>query len=68
VSDTTLTQVITELRQALGDNPRAPRIIEPVHGCGFRFVAEVRSLGDETGALMMTPPTMRRDAVPRSPG
>lgn len=49
VSDNTLTQVITELRQALGDNPRTPRIIETVHGLGFRFVAEVRSLGNETG-------------------
>ena len=49
VSDNTLTQVITELRQALGDNPRTPRIIETVHGRGFRFVAEVRSLGNETG-------------------
>jgi predicted ATPase/DNA-binding winged helix-turn-helix (wHTH) protein len=48
VSDNTLTQVITDLRQALGDSPRTPRIIETVHGRGFRFVAEVRSLGDET--------------------
>jgi DNA-binding winged helix-turn-helix (wHTH) protein len=50
VSDNTLTQVITELRQALGDKPRTPRIIETVHGRGFRFVAEVKSLGEETGA------------------
>src|SRR5262245_461304 len=42
VSDDTLTKLIAELRQALGDSPRTPRIIETVHGRGFRFVAQVR--------------------------
>ena len=41
VSDDTLTKSISELRQALGDDPRAPRFIETVHGLGFRFVADV---------------------------
>src|SRR5262245_14063375 len=49
VSDDTLTKVIAELRQVLGDNPRPPRIIETVHGRGFRLVAEVRGLGNEPG-------------------
>jgi DNA-binding winged helix-turn-helix (wHTH) protein/predicted ATPase len=51
VSDDTLTKVIAELRQALGENPRAPRVIETVHGRGFRLVAEVRDLGNQTGGL-----------------
>src|SRR5262245_18052900 len=49
VSDDTLTNVLAELRQALGENPRSPRVIETVHGRGFRLVAEVRSLGSSTG-------------------
>src|SRR5215475_8653624 len=40
VSDDTLTKSIAELRQILGDDPRAPRFIQTVHGRGFRFVAE----------------------------
>jgi DNA-binding winged helix-turn-helix (wHTH) protein/tetratricopeptide (TPR) repeat protein len=49
VSDDTLTKVIGELRQILGDDPRAPRVIETVHGRGFRLVAEVRGLAGERG-------------------
>src|SRR5262245_38242288 len=45
VSDDTLTKVIAELRQALGDNSRSPRVIETVHGRGFRLVAEVAGRG-----------------------
>src|SRR5215510_3924887 len=50
VSDDTLTKVIAELRQALGDNSRSPRVIETVHGRGFRVVAEVRDLGSSTSS------------------
>src|SRR5262245_34200322 len=50
VSDDTLTKVIAELRQALGENPRAPRVIETVHGRGFRLIAEVHGFGSTTGA------------------
>ena len=44
VSDDTLTKSIGELRQALADDPRAPRFIETVHGRGFRFIAEMRGI------------------------
>ena len=47
VSDDALTKSISELRRALGDTRRTPRFIETVHGRGFRFVAEVREIGDE---------------------
>src|SRR5262245_49610999 len=59
VSDDTLTKVIAELRQALGDDARAPRVIETVHGRGFRLVAEVSGLASATGA-----PTAATDAAP----
>ena len=48
ISDDTLTKTIGELRRALEDSRRTPRFIETVHGRGFRFVAELREIGDET--------------------
>ncbi|HEX7785725.1 MAG TPA: AAA family ATPase, partial [Methylomirabilota bacterium] len=42
VSDDTLTRTMAELRQALGDDARAPRIIETAHRRGFRFIAPLR--------------------------
>ena len=40
VTEDTLTKSIRELREALGDDARAPRFIETVHGRGFRWIAE----------------------------
>lgn len=41
VSANSLPQAISELRQALDDNPRTPRFIATVHRRGYRFVAQV---------------------------
>jgi DNA-binding winged helix-turn-helix (wHTH) protein/predicted ATPase len=41
VSDAVLTTAMRELRKALGDPARSPRLIETVHGRGYRFVAPV---------------------------
>src|SRR5262245_36331596 len=41
VSDDTLTQTLGELRRALQDDPKAPRVIETVHRRGVRFIAPV---------------------------
>ena len=46
VTDNALTQVVSELRQALGDNPAAPLYVETVARKGYRFVA---ALEDELG-------------------
>jgi DNA-binding winged helix-turn-helix (wHTH) protein len=41
VTDNALTQVISELRQALKDNPASPEFIETVPRRGYRFIATV---------------------------
>jgi DNA-binding winged helix-turn-helix (wHTH) protein/tetratricopeptide (TPR) repeat protein len=43
VTDNALTQVISELRQALGDKPSAPRFIETVARRGYRWIAKVEA-------------------------
>ena len=44
VSDSMPSICIAELRKALGDDPEKPILIETVHGRGYRFIAQVRSL------------------------
>ncbi len=41
VSDSVLTTAIKELRQALDDNARQPKLIETVHRRGYRFMVPV---------------------------
>jgi len=43
VSDWVLTSTVRELRDALGDDAREPRIIETVHRRGYRFLPAVDS-------------------------
>ena len=44
VTDNALTQAVSELRQALGDDPAKPRYIQTVARRGYRFIATVESL------------------------
>ena len=37
VSEATLASVVSELRAALGDDPKAPRFVRTVHGHGYAF-------------------------------
>src|SRR5215207_4939600 len=41
VTDNALTQVVSELRQALGDDPSDPRFVQTVARRGYRFIAAV---------------------------
>jgi DNA-binding winged helix-turn-helix (wHTH) protein len=41
VSRTSLAQVVTELRKALGDNPRDPRYVRTIHRFGYAFCGPV---------------------------
>src|SRR5262245_65006437 len=41
VTDNALTQAVSELRQALGDDPSKPEYIQTVARRGYRFIAQV---------------------------
>jgi serine/threonine-protein kinase len=49
VTDTSLAEAVSVLRQALGDDPQAPTYVQTVHRRGYRFVAPVGSDGGQTG-------------------
>jgi DNA-binding winged helix-turn-helix (wHTH) protein/Tol biopolymer transport system component len=44
VTDTSLAEAVSFLRQALGDDPQAPRYIQTVHRRGYRFLAPLTDL------------------------
>ena len=46
VSESALTTRIKQLRQAVGDSGREQRIVQTIHGRGYRFVAPVEELAD----------------------
>jgi DNA-binding winged helix-turn-helix (wHTH) protein len=41
VSDGTLTSLIAELRDAIGDEARAPRLVKTIHGFGYIFCGDI---------------------------
>jgi len=47
VSESVLTTAVKEIRQAIGDQARAPKIIETVHGRGYRFLVPVEERDEE---------------------
>ena len=49
VTPETIVQRVKLLRDALGDDPQAPRYIEGVRGRGYRMIAEVRPLTEGPG-------------------
>jgi DNA-binding winged helix-turn-helix (wHTH) protein/tetratricopeptide (TPR) repeat protein len=62
VTDNALTQAVSELRQALGDDPAKPTYIQTVARRGYRFIAPVESISAERDV-----PESRPSAGP-SPG
>src|SRR5687767_2594648 len=65
VTDNALTQAVSELRQALGDDAGAPRYIKTIARRGYRFVAPVEDTASDTAAAAPTPapPDARSVAV-----
>jgi DNA-binding winged helix-turn-helix (wHTH) protein len=45
VSQTSLPHLVTELRKALGDDPREPRYVRTIHRFGYAFCGEARHAG-----------------------
>jgi DNA-binding winged helix-turn-helix (wHTH) protein len=45
VSESTLTSLVSELRSALGDDARKPRLLRTVHGFGYAFCGEAEGSG-----------------------
>ena len=71
VTDTSLAEAVSVLRQSLGDDPQAPTYIQTVHRRGYRFVAPVtRTDGSaaaaDTALARATPAieSVREDAAP----
>jgi predicted ATPase/DNA-binding winged helix-turn-helix (wHTH) protein len=62
VAPETLTQVIAELRGALGDDARSPVFIQTVHRRGFRFIAAVRPSGGGRGIAARPVPGRPRNS------
>jgi DNA-binding winged helix-turn-helix (wHTH) protein len=58
VTDNALTQVVSELRQTLGDNPASPAFIQTVPRRGYRFVA--KAVQEDARAITLADPP--RDA------
>ena len=55
VTDEALTQCIKTLRRQLGDDAASPRFIATVPKHGYRFIAPVEWVGDESGARESAP-------------
>jgi DNA-binding winged helix-turn-helix (wHTH) protein len=61
VTDATLTSLIAELRTAIGDDAKAPRLIRTIHGYGYAFIGDVSSTPRR--ASIRTPLSMCRVIV-----
>ena len=61
VTDNALTQAVSELRQALGDDPARPQYVQTVARRGYRFIAPVEVVPSADAE----PPTGRSSSGPR---
>ena len=55
VTDNALTQAISELRQALGDDPGKPQYVQTVARRGYRFIAAVEAVAASTAFAAPAP-------------
>lgn len=54
VSDATLTSLVAELRAAIGDTARSPRLIRTIHGYGYSFFGEVSAVTAHPDIVLTT--------------
>ncbi len=55
VSESNLTDLVAQVRQALGDRPRKPRFIRTVHGFGYAFSGEALEERPRAGRRQLSP-------------
>ena len=48
VADATLTSLIAELRTAIGDEARTPKLVRTIHGYGYAFVGDISDRRPDT--------------------
>jgi pimeloyl-ACP methyl ester carboxylesterase/DNA-binding winged helix-turn-helix (wHTH) protein len=63
VSESALTTRIKQLRQAVGDDGRQQRIVQTVHGRGYRFIAPVEELPDTNVRVPLPVPSDLRQEI-----
>ena len=78
VTEESLTQVVSKLRLALGDEPRNPRFVQTVLKRGYRFLPSVETIegapavaatpGDPRGEAPASAPPVERVIEPPPPG
>src|SRR5215217_1006559 len=56
VTDNALTQAVSELRQALGDDPASPKYVQTVARRGYRFIAPVEAIASPASVPPAPPP------------
>src|SRR5215217_4314430 len=56
VTDNALTQAVSELRQALGDDPASPKYVQTVARRGYRFISSVEAIASPASAAPPPPP------------
>lgn len=78
VTETSLAEAVSVLRQALGDDPQRPQYVQTQHRRGYRFIAEVEVMDDGQPApsgsreapatraeVAMEPPAVAAGPAPR---
>jgi DNA-binding winged helix-turn-helix (wHTH) protein len=63
VSENSLTHAMTQIRKALGDDPKAPRYVETIPTVGYRFIAEVTMAQSAAGPVPRTGPRFIAPAI-----
>jgi pimeloyl-ACP methyl ester carboxylesterase/DNA-binding winged helix-turn-helix (wHTH) protein len=63
VSESALTTRVKQLRQAVGDSGREQRIVQTVHGRGYRFVALVDEVADDIQRVPLPIPSDLRQEI-----
>jgi DNA-binding winged helix-turn-helix (wHTH) protein len=58
ISEATLTSRLTAARRAIGDRGREQRLIQTVHGRGYRFIAAVEECHEQLAAGLLSAPSL----------